>query len=232
VRDGGVRGTVIVMHQALKTIKTDGASIYAEAGVTCGKLAKFSAANSQMGAEFMAGIPGTVGGALAMNAGCYGGVTWDIVQQVLTIDRYGNTHVRNADAFITGYRSLTMPVADEWFVGAWFKLVEGDPQESTKRIKDLLTKRLDSQPLNYPSGGSTFRNPDGDYAARLIEASGLKGFQIGGAQVSTKHANFIINVGDCTAQDIESLIQHIKQEVLAQQGVMLQQEVKVIGEYA
>lgn len=232
VRDGGVRGTVVVMHQALKSIKMDGDYLYADAGVTCAKLAKFSAANSQMGAEFMAGIPGTVGGALAMNAGCYGGVTWDIVQQVLTIDRYGNTHKRKPSEFVIAYRSVKMPVADEWFVGAWFNLVEGDPQESTNKIKDLLAKRLASQPLNLPSGGSTFRNPEGDYAARLIEASGLKGFQIGGAQVSDKHANFIVNVGECRAQDIESLIEQVKQVVFEQQGVLLQQEVKVIGEYA
>lgn len=232
VRDGGVRGAVVVMHQALKTIKTDGDFIYAEAGVTCGKLAKFSATNSQMGAEFMAGIPGTVGGALAMNAGCYGGVTWNIVQQVLTIDRYGKTHMRKPNEFAIGYRSVKMPVIDEWFVGAWFDLVEGNPQESTNKIKELLAKRLASQPLNLPSGGSTFRNPEGDFAARLIEASGLKGFQIGGAQVSEKHANFIVNVGECCAQDIESLIEHVKQTVFTQQGVMLQQEVKVIGEYA
>ena len=232
VRDGGVRGAVVVMHQALKTIKTDGDFIYAEAGVTCGKLAKFSATHSQMGAEFMAGIPGTVGGALAMNAGCYGGVTWNIVQQVLTIDRYGKTHMRKPSEFAIGYRSVKMPVIDEWFVGAWFDLVEGNPQESTNKIKELLAKRLASQPLNLPSGGSTFRNPEGDFAARLIEASGLKGFQIGGAQVSEKHANFIVNVGECCAQDVESLIEHVKQTVFTQQGVMLQQEVKVIGEYA
>lgn len=232
VRDGGVRGAVVVMHQALKTIKTDGDFIYAEAGVTCGKLAKFSATHSQMGAEFMAGIPGTVGGALAMNAGCYGGVTWNIVQQVLTIDRYGKTHMRKPSEFAIGYRSVKMPVIDEWFVGAWFHLVEGNAQESTNKIKELLAKRLASQPLNLPSGGSTFRNPEGDFAARLIEKSGLKGFQIGGAQVSEKHANFIVNVGECCAQDIESLIEHVKQTVFTKQGVMLQQEVKVIGEYA
>lgn len=232
VRDGGVRGTVVVMQKALKTIRTDGAYLYAEAGVTCGKLAKFSASNSQAGAEFMAGIPGTVGGALAMNAGCYGSETWGIVQQVMTIDRSGQTHIRNAGQFITGYRSVQLPVADEWFLAAWFTLAEGDADESTQKIKDLLAKRLESQPLNYPSGGSTFRNPEGDYAARLIEVSGLKGYQIGGAQVSTKHANFIVNVGECSAQDIEQLIAHMKKEVLEQQGVTLQQEVRVIGEYA
>lgn len=232
VRDGGVRGVVVVMHQALKTLKREGDFLYAEAGVTCGKLAKFSATNSQMGAEFMAGIPGTVGGALAMNAGCYGGVTWNVVQQVLTIDRYGKTHIRKPDEFVIDYRSVKMPVKDEWFVGAWFNLMNGDSQESSNKIKDLLAKRLASQPLNLPSGGSTFRNPEGDFAARLIEISGLKGFQIGGAQVSEKHANFIVNVGECCAQDIESLIEYVKQAVFAQQGVLLQQEVKVIGEYA
>lgn len=232
VRDGGVRGTVVLMHQALKEIRVDGAYIYAEAGVTSAKLAKFSATNSQTGAEFMAGIPGTIGGALAMNAGCYGSVTWDIVYQVLTIDRRGQTHVRNKNEFITGYRSLSMPIPEEWFLGAWFKLQAGSVQASTMKIKELLATRLASQPLNYPSGGSTFRNPKGDFAARLIEASGLKGHKIGGAQVSPKHANFIVNVGECTALDIELLIRHIKEVVLEKQGVVLQQEVKVIGEYA
>lgn len=232
VRDGGVRGSVIVMHQALKELRVDGEYIYAEAGVTSAKLAKFSAANNKAGAEFMAGIPGTVGGALAMNAGCYGGETWDIVYQVLTIDRQGQTHVRNASEFEAGYRSVVMPMPEEWFLGAWFKLKEGSKEEGARKIKELLATRLASQPLNYPSGGSTFRNPEGDYAARLIETCGLKGHQIGGAQVSPKHANFIINVGDCSALDIELLIRHMKEVVLQKEGVALQQEVKVIGEYA
>ncbi len=232
VRDGGVRGTVVVMHQALNALRMDGDYIYAEAGVTCGKVARFSSTNSKTGAEFLAGIPGTVGGALAMNAGCYGGETWDIVHQALTIDRFGKTHVRNASEFGSSYRSVVMPVPEEWFVGAWFKLPAGSPEETTRKIKELLATRLASQPLNFPSGGSTFRNPKGDYAARLIEASGLKGYQIGGAQVSPKHANFIVNVGGCTALDIELLIRHMKAEVLEKQGVTLQQEVKVIGEYA
>lgn len=232
VRDGGVRGTVIVMHQALSDLRMDGQYIYAEAGVTCGKLARFSANNAKDGAEFMAGIPGTVGGALAMNAGCYGSETWDIVHQVLTIDRAGVTHVRNATEFVASYRHIEMPVRDEWFLGAWFKLDVGDANQSLKKIKNLLATRLASQPLNLPSAGSTFRNPQGDFAARLIEASGLKGYQIGGAQVSPKHANFIVNVGECSALDIEMLIKHMKDVVLEKQGVVLQQEVRVIGEYA
>ncbi|PPC87116.1 MAG: UDP-N-acetylenolpyruvoylglucosamine reductase [Methylotenera sp.] len=232
VRDGGVRGTVVVMHQALNDLRMDGQYIYAEAGVTCGKLARFSANNSKEGAEFMAGIPGTVGGALAMNAGCYGSETWNIVHQVLTIDRNGMTHVRNVSEFIASYRHVEMPVPDEWFLGAWFTLEVGDVNDSLKKIKNLLATRLASQPLNLPSAGSTFRNPQGDFAARLIEASGLKGYQIGGAQVSPKHANFIVNVGNCTALDIELLIRHMKDVVLQKQGVALQQEVRVIGEYS
>ena len=232
VRDGGVRGTVVVMHQALSDLRVDGKYIYAEAGVTCGKLAKFSANQFKDGAEFMAGIPGTVGGALAMNAGCYGAETWNIVHQVLTIDRQGATHVRNVSEFIPSYRHVEMPILDEWFLGAWFKLDQGDAELSLQKIKNLLATRLASQPLNLPSAGSTFRNPYGDFAARIIEASGLKGYQIGGAQVSPKHANFIVNVGDCTALDIELLIRHMKDTVLEKQGVALQQEVRVIGEYA
>ena len=232
VRDGGVRGTVVVMHQALSELRVDGQYIYAEAGVTCGKVARFSASESKQGAEFLAGIPGTVGGALAMNAGCYGSETWNIVHQVLTINRHGQTHVRNESEFIPSYRHVEMPVPDEWFLGAWFKLELGNAETSQHKIKQLLAARLASQPLNLPSAGSTFRNPHGDFAARLIEASGLKGYQIGGAQVSAKHANFIVNVGECTALDIELLIRHIKDAVLEKQGVALQQEVKVIGEYA
>ena len=232
VRDGGVRGTVVVMHQALSELRVDGQYIYAEAGVTCGKVARFSASESKQGAEFLVGIPGTVGGALAMNAGCYGSETWNIVHQVLTINRRGKTHVRNESEFIPSYRHVEMPMPYEWFLGAWFKLELGNTEISQQKIKQLLATRLASQPLNLPSAGSTFRNPHGDFAARLIEASGLKGYQIGGAQVSPKHANFIVNVGECTALDIELLIRHIKDVVLEKQGVALQQEVKVIGEYA
>ncbi|MBC7756983.1 MAG: UDP-N-acetylmuramate dehydrogenase [Bdellovibrio sp.] len=231
VRDGGVRGTVVVMHQSLSDLRMDGKYLYAEAGVTCAKVARFSATESKQGAEFLAGIPGTIGGALAMNAGCYGSETWNIVHQVLTINRRGETHVRNEAEFIPSYRHVEMPMPDEWFLGAWFKLDDGSETVSQQKIKQLLAARLASQPLNLPSAGSTFRNPHGDYAARLIEASGLKGYQIGGAQVSPKHANFIVNVGDCSALDIELLIRHMKDVVLEKQGVALQQEVRVIGDY-
>jgi len=230
VRDGGVRGTVVLMHNVLTTLRMDGDLVYAESGVTCAKLAKFCAKEAKQGAEFFAGIPGTLGGALAMNAGCYGTETWNVVKRVTTINRRGELNTRDAAEFVPTYRHIAMPVADEWFVAAWLELAAGDAHEATQKIKALLAKRLASQPLNLPSAGSTFRNPEGDYAARLIEASGLKGYIIGGAQVSEKHANFIVNIGGATALDIELLIKHMRDTVLEKQGVALQQEVKVLGE--
>jgi UDP-N-acetylmuramate dehydrogenase len=230
VRDGGVRGTVVLMHNVLTALRMEGDLVYAESGVTCAKLAKFCAKEAKQGAEFFAGIPGTVGGALAMNAGCYGSETWNVVKRVTTINRRGELNTRDAADFVPTYRHIVMPVADEWFVAAWLELAQGDAHEATQKIKALLAKRLASQPLNLPSAGSTFRNPEGDYAARLIEASGLKGYIIGGAQVSEKHANFIVNIGGATALDIELLIKHMRDTVLEKQGVALQQEVKVLGE--
>ncbi|WP_018987367.1 UDP-N-acetylmuramate dehydrogenase [Methylophilus methylotrophus] len=230
VRDGGVRGTVVVMHQALQALEMQGERIYADAGVTCAKLARFAASQNRAGAEFMAGIPGTVGGALAMNAGCYGGETWQWVSEVKTINRAGVVQTRMKAEYQPSYRHVTHPAADEWFLGGWFAVPAGDGKASAEQIKQLLAKRLASQPLNMPSAGSTFRNPEGDFAARLIEASGLKGLTIGGAQVSEKHANFIVNLGHASAADIEALINQVKSTVLAKQGVALVQEVKVIGE--
>lgn len=230
VRDGGVRGTVVLMHNVLTDLRLDGQLLYAEAGVTCAKLAKFAARQHLHGAEFMAGIPGTVGGALAMNAGCHGGETWQVIERVRTIDRQGRLHERARDEFEVGYRHVQMPHADEWFIGAWLRLAQGEASEAERKIKLLLARRLETQPLNWPNAGSTFRNPPGDFAARLIEACGLKGFRIGDAQVSEKHANFIVNLGNATAADIERLITHMRETVKRQMNVDLQQEVKVIGE--
>lgn len=231
VRDGGVRGTVVLMHNVLTDLRMDGDLVHAAAGVTCAKLAKFCAKEAKQGAEFFAGIPGTLGGALAMNAGCYGTETWNVVAKVTTINRHGELNTRDAGEFIASYRHVDMPVTDEWFISAWLKLPVGDSHESSQKIKALLAQRLASQPLNLPSAGSTFRNPPDDYAARLIEASGLKGYIIGGAQVSEKHANFIVNIGGANALDIELLIKHMRETVLEKHGVALQQEVKVLGEY-
>jgi len=231
VRDGGIRGTVIKTAGLLAGMRQlDGRCVYAESGVSCAKVARFAANENLQDAEFLVGIPGTVGGALAMNAGAFGGETWDIVQAVKTIDRQGQVTTRAAGEFSIGYRSVQMPES-EWFIAAYFDLSKGDKATSLAAMKQLLRDRAKTQPLQLPSCGSVFRNPGHDHAARLIEASGLKGMCIGGACVSEKHANFIVNTGVAKASDIEKLIDKFKQTVLQQQGVTLQREVRIVGEY-
>ncbi|HUX90943.1 MAG TPA: UDP-N-acetylmuramate dehydrogenase [Gallionellaceae bacterium] len=237
VRDGGLRGTVLLLHAALTELRLEhDGTIYAQAGVPGAKLARFAANNNLRGAEFFAGIPGTVGGMLAMNAGCYGSETWNVVQRVQTVDRSGLLHERMPVEYEIGYRHLQRQKeqADinsdaELFVGAWFRLEQGDGEISRKEIKSLLSKRITSQPLNLPNAGSVFRNPPGDHAARLIEASGLKGLKIGGAQVSEKHANFIVNLGNATAADIENLISEVRTVVQQKTGITLHPEVRIVG---
>jgi UDP-N-acetylmuramate dehydrogenase len=232
VRDGGFRGSVVLTHSAKKSPRLDGALVYAEAGVASPKVARFAALHHLAGAEFLAGIPGTVGGALAMNAGCYGGETWEIVHKVLTIDRSGELREREKGEFEIGYRHCRGP-AQEWFVAAWFSLEKGDGEASRARIKEFLAKRIATQPLQLPNAGSVFRNPPGDHAARLIESCGLKGLRRGGARVSEKHANFIVNPdGAASAADIEWLIETVKQKVKTATGVDLIPEVRIVGEPA
>ncbi|MEO1767477.1 UDP-N-acetylmuramate dehydrogenase [Thiobacter aerophilum] len=236
VRDGGFRGTVILTHGALKEVRMDAGRIYAEAGVAAPKLARFAARHGYQGAEFLAGIPGTVGGALAMNAGCYGAETWQLVDEVLTLDRRGTLRRRNPNDFEIGYRHVALrgapsgAASEEWFVAAWFTARAGEGAAAQQRIKALLEKRIATQPLNLPNAGSVFRNPPGDFAARLIEACGLKGRRIGGAQVSGKHANFIVNLGQATAADIEALIELVQATVAGETGITLEPEVRIVGE--
>ena len=234
VRDGGLRGTVILLHGALNHIKlTPQGLIYAEAGVSSPKVASFAARHDLEGAEFLSGIPGTVGGALAMNAGCYGMETWACVRKVLTIDGRGKLHERSPEDYEIGYRHVALrETSEEWFVAAWFDFTPGDGKAAKKKAKEWLAKRMATQPLTQPNAGSVFRNPAGDYAARLIEADGLKGLTIGGAQVSEKHANFIVNLGNACAADIENLIETVQARVKETHGVELVREVKIIGDHA
>jgi UDP-N-acetylmuramate dehydrogenase len=234
VRDGGWRGTVVMTHAAARRPRMDAGLIYAEAGVASPKVARFAAMHDLEGAEFLAGVPGSVGGALAMNAGCYGGETWDIVERVATIDRSGNLVERGKEAFEIGYRHCSpRPAREEWFAAAWFRLEAGDGETSRSVMKELLGRRIATQPLQLPNAGSVFRNPPRDHAARLIEACGLKGFARGAARVSEKHANFIVNPkGAAGAADIEGLIQHIQRIVYQMKGVALQTEVRIVGEAA
>jgi UDP-N-acetylmuramate dehydrogenase len=231
VRDGGLRGTVVFTHGALNLIRLEGNAIYAEAGVPSPKVARFAAQNGFVGAEFMAGIPGTVGGALAMNAGCYDGETWKIVESVTTLDRAGQLRQRTRANFDIGYRSVKLREAgEEWFVAARFKLPRGDGEKSRATIAQLLERRSAAQPLGEPNAGSVFRNPEGDHAARLIEACELKGRARGGAKISNKHANFIVNTGNATAADIEALIETARHAVKQKFGIDLVREVRIIGE--
>ena len=230
VRDGGFAGTAILTVGALQKMEIlDGDMLCAEAGVTCAKLARTSAREGFTGLEFFAGIPGTVGGALAMNAGAFGGETWAQVVKVETIDRRGNVRERSPGEFRVHYREVEKP-GSEWFLSACFRLERGDVEAAQQRIRELLERRSATQPTTQPSCGSTFRNPANDHAARLIESIGLKGHCIGGACVSRKHANFIINDEDATASDIEQLVDYVQQQVAERCGVELVREVHIVGE--
>ncbi|GAB4452860.1 MAG: UDP-N-acetylmuramate dehydrogenase [Rhodocyclaceae bacterium] len=233
VRDGGFAGTVIFTHPALCGLRRmEDGSVYAEAGLASPKLARFAATHDLAGAEFLAGIPGTVGGALAMNAGCYGAQTWERIERVATVDRGGRLRERAVEDFAIGYRHCGSRVAtDEWFVGAWFRFEPGSGAEARSRIRSLLERRVASQPLRLPNAGSVFRNPPGANAAQLIEAAGLKGLAVGGARVSEMHANFITNdERKASAADIESLIEKVRSAVREKFGIELLCEVRIVGE--
>jgi UDP-N-acetylmuramate dehydrogenase len=229
VRDGGFRGQVIAPLNALKQIELqlDG-ELYVECGSSCARLAKFCQKKGLAGADFFAGIPGTVGGALAMNAGAFGGETWTAVQQLIMIDRQGQLHQREVDEFEVGYRHVEMPKS-EWFAAALFRFAPRvDGEESN--IRQLLRQRNATQPIGEPSCGSVFKNPPGQHAAQLIEAAGLKGHRLGSARVSDKHANFIISDTATRAIDVEALIEHIREQVAVQFEVRLESEVRIVGE--
>jgi len=234
VRDGGFPGTVVLMHDTHGALRAEGETIYADAGVASPKVARTAATHALEGAEFLAGIPGTVGGALAMNAGCYGSEAWDCVEHVRMIDRAGHLVDRVRDDFNIGYRHVALKRGslgeDAWFVGARFRFRPGVEANARARIRDLLARRVASQPLNLPNAGSVFRNPSNGYAAQLIEECGLKGYAIGGARISEKHANFIVNPkARASARDIEALIAHARETVRARFGVDLVPEVRIIG---
>ena len=229
VRDGGFAGTVIALHGAVDGISREGEStVYAEAGAHCARLAKFAEKARLAGLGFMAGIPGTVGGALAMNAGAWGGETWSVVREAEGIFRDGRTAWLNPKQFVIGYRTVVPPPEFLGFLGARFA-VSADDGSHASATRASLAQRKATQPVGKPSAGSTFRNPPGDYAARLIEQCGLKGTRIGGAEVSTLHSNFILTGDGATAADVEQLILHIQQAVRQQTGIDLHAEVKVVG---
>ncbi|MEN8819827.1 MAG: UDP-N-acetylmuramate dehydrogenase [Abyssibacter sp.] len=233
IRDGGFRGTTVSVHGVLDQLRRiDDTRVFVEAGVHCARLAKLVASWGLAGGEFFAGIPGTLGGALAMNAGAWGGETWSVVESVRVIARDGAVRDLPASAFETGYRSVTAPESDLWFVAAELAFTPDHDGQAPARIRRMIAERKASQPVGKPSCGSVFRNPAGDHAARLIEAAGLKGYRIGDAEVSPKHANFIINCGHARAADIESLITLVRDTVRRTADVDLIPEVRIVGEAA
>lgn len=232
VRDAGIRGVVISLHGALNGLeRVDETTLRVEAGVPCARIARQCARWELGPAEFFAGIPGTLGGALAMNAGAWGGETWRQVAAVETIDRQGNLRHRAAGEYEVGYRRVVAPAPGEWFVAATlgFGRHAGGGAES---IRALLERRLASQPIGAWSCGSVFTNPPGDHAARLIESAGLKGYRVGDAQVSPKHANFIVNLGQARAADLEAVIRHVQETVERVHGIRLHPEVRILGDAA
>lgn len=235
IRDGGIRGTTILTHHALNyiTMSDESSVVEVGAGIACPKVAKWTAKNGMTGAEFLSGIPGSIGGALFMNAGAFGGEIWPIVDSVDVVTRKGMVERIPANMFRWSYRSLDVkPDFEFWFLRAQLRLAPTSEDGVAQRnIKALLAKRNETQPIGLASCGSVFKNPKGDFAARLIESAGLKGLRVGDAEVSKKHANFIINTGDAPASDIEELMRKIQGKVYESTGIMLEPEVRIIGEY-
>lgn len=231
VGDKGIRGVVIEMTDPMGNIEVDGTKITAQAGAMLSKIANTAASNGLGGMEFVAGIPGSVGGAVVMNAGAYGGEMKDIIEKVYVLDENGAQLELDRDALDLGYRHSCIPEKKYIVTKVVLELVPHDEVEIRSKMKDLNEKRAEKQPLQYPSAGSTFKRPEGYFAGKLIMDAGLRGYQVGGAQVSEKHCGFVINKGDATAADICQLMRDVSDKVQAQFGVVLEPEVKMIGEF-
>lgn len=231
VGDKGIRGVVIEMTDPMGNIEVDGTKITAQAGAMLSKIANTAASNGLGGMEFAAGIPGSVGGAVVMNAGAYGGEMKDIIEKVYVLDENGAQLELGRDALDLGYRHSCIPEKKYIVTKVVLELVPRNEAEIRSEMKELNEKRAEKQPLQYPSAGSTFKRPEGYFAGKLIMDAGLRGYQVGGAQVSEKHCGFVINKGDATAADICQLMRDVSDKVQAQFGVVLEPEVKMIGEF-
>ncbi|MCK9470834.1 MAG: UDP-N-acetylmuramate dehydrogenase [Bacilli bacterium] len=229
VRDGGIRGAVISLAK-LNKIKIEGEYVYAGGGACLIKTAKLAMDNHLTGLEFASGIPGTVGGAVFMNAGAYGGEMKDVLESVVVLKENNEIKIRKVEDLDSGYRKTNIEDNNEIVIEAIFKLKKGDYKE-IKRLTDHLTEqRRSKQPLEHPSCGSVFKRPPGLYAGKLIQDAGLQGYRVGGAVVSTKHANFILNDNNASASDYIAVINHVREVVLEKFGVLLELEVRIIGE--
>ena len=229
VKDGGIRGVVIKLVN-LNKLESDGKCIKAETGVLLKDVSKLALEKSLTGFEFACGIPGSVGGAIFMNAGAYNGEINDVIKEAEVIDKDGNISVLNKEELELGYRTSKVMKEGLVVLNATFELIDGEEEIIKSRVDELTAKREEKQPLEYPSAGSTFKRPEGYFAGKLIQDAGLKGFSIGGAAVSQKHSGFVINKGGATAKDILDVIEHVQNEVKKQFGVELHPEVRILGE--
>lgn len=232
VSDKGYRGAVIQMYRNMNKIETEGTVIRAQAGALLSAVAAEAKNHSLTGFEFSGGIPGTLGGAVTMNAGAYGGEMKDVLKSVTVADREGNIRKLSAEELNLGYRTSIVKTAGYLVLEAEISLKEGNPEEIKALMKDLTERRTSKQPLEFPSAGSTFKRPEGYFAGKLIMDSGLRGYRVGGAQVSEKHCGFVINAGGATAADVRALIRDVQNTVYEKFGVMLEPEVRFLGDFS
>lgn len=231
VSDEGYRGVIIQLYRNYGGLTVEGTEIRAGAGVLLSQIAAAARNESLTGFEFAGGIPGTLGGAVVMNAGAYGGELKDVLKEAVVMDREGNIFTVPVEKLAMGYRTSLVKTAGYLVLEVVISLKKGSQEEIRDTMKDLADRRISKQPLEYPSAGSTFKRPEGYFAGKLIMDAGLRGYQVGGAQVSEKHCGFVINKGEATAADICRLMQDVSDKVQAQFGVVLEPEVKMIGEF-
>ena len=231
VGDGGYRGTVIQIYRNMSSVTVEGNEITAQAGALLSAVAAAAKNASLTGFEFAGGIPGTIGGAVVMNAGAYGGEMKDVLTEVTVMNAEGDIFTLPTEELELGYRTSIIKTAGYIVLEAKIRLKEGDPEVIRETMKDLTIRRTTKQPLEYPSAGSTFKRPEGYFAGKLIMDSGLAGYQVGGAQVSEKHCGFVINAGDATARDVRTLMDNVRDIVYKKYGVTLEPEVKFLGEF-
>ena len=231
VSDRGFRGVIIQLFKNFSDLRVEGDRLYVQAGTLLSRTAKKALEASLTGFEFAAGIPGTIGGAMVMNAGAYGGEMKDVTEEVTVLTEKGEVKTLKREELKMGYRTSIIAEKGYLVLEAVLQLTDGDLKEIRAVMEDLKKKRISKQPLEYPSAGSTFKRPKGYFAGKLIMDAGLRGFQVGGAQVSEKHCGFVINTGDATAEDVTELIRQVAERVKAQSGVTLEPEVKLLGEF-
>ena len=231
VGDGGYRGAVIQIYRNMSSVTVEGNEITAQAGALLSAVAAAAKNASLTGFEFAGGIPGTIGGAVVMNAGAYGGEMKDVLTEVTVMNAEGDIFTLPTEELELGYRTSIIKTAGYIVLEAKIRLKEGDPEVIRETMKDLTIRRTTKQPLEYPSAGSTFKRPEGYFAGKLIMDSGLAGYQVGGAQVSGKHCGFVINAGDATARDVRTLMDNVRDIVYKKYGVTLEPEVKFLGEF-